>query len=153
MEVNNMALNKKKESDLENWELYSQYLKAIDALANYEGPKWENRVVHSVDTKGTHTAQMVTVPHPAYQDVLSDLERLTALAEKYRSYLVEMETARNANNFDWSRLISEVLKGAFAIVTVLLAIGGKHWLESRDSYDDGNVLTDLEKYTLKNQSL
>jgi len=33
--------------------------------------------------------------------------------------------------------------------STILAIGGKHWLEKHDSYDDGGVLTDVEKEAIK----
>ena len=144
-----MFFKKKKEelNDLENWELYPDYLEAIEAVKNYDGGKWTKKVTTTKKKDSVETVEE-DVMTPEYAALIAEKDKFVAAAENYRNTMVAKAEAEKKESYG-PKIVAAVISGAVSLGSTILAIGGKHWLEKHDSYDDGGVLTDVEKEAIK----
>lgn len=142
-----MFFKKKEEHDLENWELYPDYLEAIEAVKNFDGAKWTTKVTTTKKKDSVETVEE-DVMTPEYAALIAEKDKFVAAAENYRNTMVAKTEAEKKESYG-PKIVAAVVSGVFGFGSTMLAIGGKHWLEKHDSYDDGGVLTDVEKEAIK----
>lgn len=138
---------KKEEHDLENWELYPDYLEAIEAVKNFDGAKWTTKVTTTKKKDSVETVEE-DVMTPEYAALIAEKDKFVAAAENYRNTMVAKTEAEKKESYG-PKIVAAAISGVFGFGSTMLAIGGKHWLEKHDSYDDGGVLTDVEKEAIK----
>ena len=83
-----------------------------------------------------------------YATVIAERDKMVAAAEAYRTNKVA-EAEVNKRESLAPAVVKGLIGGLFSIGGVILSIGGKKWLEDRDSFDEGGVLTDVQKDSLK----
>lgn len=138
---------KKEEHDLENWELYPDYLEAFESVKNFDGAKWTTKVTTTKKKDSVETVEE-EVMTPEYAALIAEKDKFVAAAENYRNTMVAKTEAEKKESYG-PKIVAAAISGVFGFGSTMLAIGGKHWLEKHDSYDDGGVLTDVEKEAIK----
>lgn len=144
-----MLFFKKKDEQnmLEAWELYPQYLAAVKAVEEFDGPKWTTKTTKT-KKKDEVTEVEEEVMTLEYATVIAERDKMVSAAEAYRANKVAEAEATKRES--WApAVIKGVIGGLFSLGGVGLSIFGKKWLEDRDSYDEGGVLTDSQKDALK----
>lgn len=138
---------KEKEHDLERWELYPQYIAAVKAVEEFDGKKWTTKTTTTKkkDETSETEEEVMTLE---YATVIAERDKLLEAAEAYRTNKVA-EAEANKRESLAPAVIKGLIGGLFSIGGVGLSIFGKKWLEDHDSYDEGGVLTDTQKDSLK----
>ena len=139
--------NKDKQNTLEQWELYPQYIAAVKAVEEFEGPKWTKKTTTTKkkDETSETEEEVMTIE---YATVIAERDKMLEAAEAYRANKVA-EVEANKKESLAPAVVKGLIGGLFSIGGVILSIGGKKWLEDRDSFDEGGVLTDVQKDSLK----
>jgi hypothetical protein len=166
MEVNTM--NETNTTDLQNCELYTQLMRAIEKLDKYNGPKKTEKTIHRVDTKGTHTEETIIIDNPEYSALLLEREWTFNAIMNWHSHMVENKKAeaemlkakaeiekakaeqiKAENDPKWLKIVLAVLPifGAIAKIWEIQVYKTKY--ERLDMYDENNMLTDTAKDILR----
>lgn len=138
---------KDEQNILEAWELYPQYLAAVKAVEEFEGQKWTTKTT-TTKKKDEVTEVEEEVMTLEYATVIAERDKMVSAAEAYRANKVAEAEANKKES--WApAILKGVIGGLFSLGGVGLSIFGKKWLEDRDSYDEGGVLTDSQKDAIK----